>query len=95
MNKYELVLVVKPNLEEEALKEEFEKVSALIERFSGTIDKIDDWGKRRLAYEIDKINDGVYRIIYFSAPATTPAELERRLRIDENLLRYLVTRQDA
>ncbi len=95
MNKYELVVVVKPTLEEEAIKAEFEKVNELVTKFGGTIDKVDNWGKRKLAYEIAKHNDGIYNIISFSAPGTTPHEIESRIRIMENVLRYLVIRVDA
>lgn len=95
MNKYELVVVVKPTLEDEAIKAEFEKVNELITKFGGTIDNIDNWGKRRLAYEIEKHTDGIYNIVSFSAPGTTPIEIENRIRIMENVLRYLVIRVDA
>ncbi len=94
MNKYELAIVMKVNLAEDAQKAEFEKVNALITRFGGTIDKVDDWGKRRLAYEIDKHNEGFYSFITFTADASAPAELESRLRIMESVLRYLIIRQE-
>ena len=57
MKKYELALVIAPTLDEEALAAEKASVNALIERFGGTVDKVDDWGKRRLAYEINKVNE--------------------------------------
>ena len=60
MKKYELALVIAPTLDEEALAAEKASVNALIERFGGTVDKVDDWGKRRLAYEINKVNEGFY-----------------------------------
>ncbi|HAG04294.1 MAG TPA: 30S ribosomal protein S6 [Lachnospiraceae bacterium] len=90
MKNYELAVVYNPNLDEEALNAEKASVNALIERFGGTVDKIDDWGKRRLAYEIQKVNEGVYNFVSFSAEATAPAEIEARMRIKENVLRYLV-----
>ncbi len=95
MNKYELVVVVKANLDEEATKAEFAKVNELITKFGGTIEKEDMWGKRRLAYEIQKQNEGVYNFITFDAPSSAPAEIESRLRISENLLRFLVIRVNA
>ncbi len=95
MNKYELCIVFKPNLEEEELKSEFEKVLGYIERFGGTVDKVDNWGKRKLAYEIEKLREGFYYFITFSGESTTPIELEKRIRIIETVLRYLITRQDA
>ncbi len=95
MNKYELAVVIKPNLDEETLKAEFESIKELIEKFGGTIEKVDDWGKRRLAYEIQKVNEGFYSFITFDSENNTPNEIEKRMRIKENVLRYLVVRQDA
>lgn len=95
MNKYELAVILKPNLEEETRKADFEKIQGLITRFGGTIEKVDDWGKRRLAYEIQKLNEGFYSFTTFTADGDAPAEIERRIRIMESVLRYLVIRQDA
>ncbi len=94
MNKYELAIVFRADLEEEALKAELEKVQALITRFEGTIDKIDDWGRRRLAYEINKQTEGFYSFITFTSNPEAPAEIENRIRIMENILRFLVVRQE-
>ncbi len=95
MNKYELTVVFNPSLDENALKTEFEKVTAYISRFGGTVDKVDELGKRRLAYEIQKVKDGFYYYITFSSPSDAPAEIEARLRIMETLLRFLIIRVDA
>ena len=95
MNKYELALVLSPVIDDEARAAEFKKATDLIERFGGTVEKVDDWGKRRLAYEIQKVNEGYFSFTTFEAPATTPAEMESRLRIMENVLRYLITRKDV
>ena len=92
MNKYEITVVVKPNLEEEATNAEFTHVQELIERFGGTVEKVDDWGKRRLAYEIMKLNEGFYRFFTISAEAGVPAEVESRIRLRENVLRYLIVK---
>ena len=94
MKNYELAVVYSPNLDEEALAAEKASVPALIERFGGTVDKIDDWGKRRLAYEIQKVNEGVYNFIAFSAETSAPAEIESRMRIKENILRYLIIAEE-
>lgn len=95
MNKYELALVLSPALDEEARLAEVAKVQALLERFEAKIEKVDEWGKRRLAYEINKVNEGFFSFTTFEAPAATPAELESRLRIMENVLRYLIVRKEA
>ena len=95
MKKYEATVILKPHFEEEAAKAEFEKINALITRFGGTVEKVDDWGKRKLAYPIDKIAEGVYTFITFSAEAGVPAEIESRLRIMENVMRFLLIRKDV
>lgn len=95
MHKYELTIVFKPNLEEEPLKLEQDQITELLERFGAKIEKIDDWGKRKLAYEIEKINEGIYRFIKFTAPGTSPNEIESRMRIRENIIRYLIIREDS
>lgn len=89
MNKYELAIIINGKLEDEVRDAELEKVKGHIERFGGTISKIDDWGKRRLAYEIEKIREGFYYFIYFESSSEVPAEIEQRVRIMEPVLRYL------
>ena len=66
----------------------------LVVRFGGEVTKVDDWGKRRLAYEIDKIKEGFYYFIEFSADGDAPREVESRIRIMESVLRYLTIRLD-
>lgn len=95
MNKYELGLVLCANVEEEVKTETFEKAQALITRFGGTVDKVDDWGKRKLAYEIKKQTEGYYSFTTFTAEPSAPAEIENRVRIMDNVLRYLIIRQNA
>lgn len=95
MNKYELAVVLNPTLDEEAVKAEFAAINDMIVKFGGTVEKVDDWGKRRLAYEIKKVNEGFYSFITFTSESDTPNEIEKRMRINEKVLRYLVVRQDA
>ena len=76
MNKYELALVLSPALDEEGRAAEVAKVQATLERFGAKIEKVDDWGKRKLAYEIAKVNEGFYSFTTFEAPAAAPAEIE-------------------
>ena len=94
MNKYELGVVVRADLEEEAFQAEMTRVKGLIERFDGTIDKVDEWGRRKLAYPIKKLTEGVYTFITFTSPASAPREIENRLRIMENVLRFLIVSKD-
>ena len=95
MKKYELALVVNARIEDEAREEVLGKVKALIERFGGVITEVIDGGKKRLAYEIQKMNEGFYYFIQFEAETTAPAEIEHRMRIMDNVLRYLcVSREE-
>ena len=95
MNKYELVLVVNAKIEDEARTAVVDKAKAYVERFGGTVTEVEDWGKKKLAYEIQHMKEGFYYFIQFEADATCPAEVEKRVRIMENVLRYLVVRKDA
>ena len=95
MNKYELALVVNAKIEDDARTEAVDKVKALIERFGGTITNVDEWGKKKLAYEIQHMKEGFYYFIQFESDATSPAEIEKRVRIMDNVLRYLVVRKDV
>jgi small subunit ribosomal protein S6 len=95
MNKYELALVVNAKIEDEARTAAVDKVKGIIEKFGGTITNVDEWGKKKLAYEIQKMREGYYYFISFEAAATAPAEIEGRLRIMDNVIRFLVVKQEA
>ena len=95
MNKYELAVVVSAKIEDDARTEVVEKVKALVERFGGQIAEVDEWGKRRLAYEIQKMKEGYYYFVRFEADSTAPAEIESRIRIMDNVLRFLCVKQEA
>ena len=93
MRKYETIFVLKPNLEEE-------KRNALIEKFTGIINsdgevvKVNEWGNRRLAYEIQKLREGYYVLVDFKANTTLPAELERNYKIADDVIRYIVVNRE-
>ena len=95
MNKYELAVVVSAKLEDEARAEVIEKVKAMITRFGGNVTDVDEWGKRRFAYEIQKMKEGFYYFIHFEGEANCPNEVEAHIRIMEPVVRYLCVRQDA
>ena len=92
MNKYELTVVVNATVEDDVRAAVIEKVKELIVRFGGTNTEVKEEGKKRLAYEIQKMNDAFYYFIHFDAEATCPAEMEAQLRIMDNVLRYLCVR---
>ena len=90
MNKYELAVAVNGKLEESDKNAAVDKVKALIERFGGSITSVDDWGKKRYAYEVEKTKEGWYLFIKFQAEPEAPAEIEQRIRIMDNIHRYLI-----
>ena len=94
MNKYELCVVVSAKIEDEERAKVIDKCKAYVERFGGTITEVDEWGKKRLAYEVQKMKEAFYYFIKFDAESTAPAEIESRVRIMDNVIRYLVVRQD-
>ena len=94
MNKYELAVIVSAKIEDDERAATVDKCKALIERFGGTITNVDEWGQKRLAYEILKMKEAFYYFIQFEAESTAPAEIESRIRIMDNVIRYLCVRQD-
>ncbi len=94
MNKYELALVVSAKIEDEAREAALQAAKDLITRFGGVITDVDDQGKKRLAYEIQKMTEGFYYFIHFDAEATVPNEIEQRVRIMDNVIRFLCVRLD-
>ena len=95
MSKYELAVVVSAKLEDDARAEVIEKVKALVTRFGCNITDVDDWGKKRLAYEIQKMKEAYYYFIHFESETTTPGEIEERIRIMDGVIRYLCVKQEA
>ncbi len=95
MNQYEVLYVITPELDEEADKVVMDKFADIITANGGEIEKTDVWGKRRLAYPIDYKTEGFYVLVVFNANPELPRELERNMRNDERLMRYMVTRKEA
>ena len=95
MNKYELAVVVNAKIEDDAITATIEKVKEYITRFGGTITNVDEWGKKRLAYEIQKMREGYYYFIQFESDSSCPAEVEKSVRIMENVIRFLCVRPEA
>ena len=94
MNKYEITVILSAKLDDEARAAAIEKVKGYITRYNGTVGEIDEWGKKRLAYDIQHQNEGYYYIINFEGDQNTPNELESHVRIMEPVLRYLVIRKE-
>ena len=95
MSKYEIAVVLSAKLEDEERTAVIERIKGLVERFGGAVTSVDDWGKKRLAYEIQKMNEAFYYFIHFESENTDcPNEMEQQLRIMDGVIRYLVVRED-
>ena len=95
MNKYELAVVLSAKLEEDERAAAIEKIQGYITRFGGTVTNIDEWGKKKLAYEIQKMKEAYYYFIQFDGNPNTPNELESHVRIMEQVIRYSCVKQEA
>lgn len=91
MRDYELVFIVHPELDDNAFKEIVERVRGWITDGGGVVSNVDLWGKRKLAYEIRKQKEGQYVLMKTQMPPTFTAQLERNLRLQEPIMRFLVT----
>ena len=94
MKKYEVALVVNAKIEDDARAAVVEKAKEYITRAGGTVTEVEDWGKKKLAYEIQKMNEGFYYFIQFDAEPDVPAEVEADVRIMDNVLRFLCVKKD-
>ena len=95
MNKYEIAVVLSANLEDEERASIIEKIKDLVARFEGTVTGVDEWGKKRLAYEIQKQKEAFYYFVNFETENTDcPNEMEAQLRIMDHVLRYLVVKKE-
>ena len=90
MNKYELVYIIDTAVDDEARKALIDRFNGIITNAGGTVDKVEEWGKRRLAYAIDYKTEGYYVLVNFKSATDFPSELERIFNITDNILRSLV-----
>ena len=95
MSKYELALVVNAKIEDDARAAVVEKAKEYVTRYGGTVTEVEEWGKKRLAYEVQKMREGFYYFIHFEAETACPAEVERHVRIMDNVMRYLIVKEEA
>ncbi|NMN95602.1 30S ribosomal protein S6 [Antrihabitans stalactiti] len=94
MRHYELMVILDPNLDERTVAPSLDTFLNVVRQDGGKVDKVDIWGKRRLAYEILKHTEGIYAVIDISAEPATVSELDRQLSLNESVLRTKVIRQD-
>jgi small subunit ribosomal protein S6 len=95
MRAYELLIVLKPDLEEEANNAMIEKFAGLIQQNQGNVEQITRWGKKRLAYEVKDFREGFYTLVLFQGVSETANELDRVLRLTDEVLRHIIVRRDA
>jgi len=91
---YELLYIIKPDLDAEQTAATVEKFAELVRSNKGEIVKLDQWGKRRLAYEVQDYREGFYVLMQFKAEPAVASEVERIMKISENIIKYLITRID-
>ena len=95
MRKYETIFILSPSFEEEAVMATIEKFKGVIVNGGGTVENVDFWGKRKLAYEIAKVNEGYYTLINFTANTELPRELDRIFRITDGVIRHIIVKEEA
>jgi small subunit ribosomal protein S6 len=95
MRQYELMIILDPDLEERTISPSLDKFLSVVTKDGGTVDNVDLWGKRRLAYDIKKRSEGIYAVVNFSAESATAKELDRQLGLNESILRTKLLRPGA
>lgn len=94
MRDYEMMIILAPETDERTLQQQLEKLLAVVPTEGGTLDKVDVWGKRRLAYEINKKSEGIYVVVDMTATPATAQELDRQLGLNETVLRTKLMRRE-
>ena len=94
MHPYEIMVILDPEVDERTVQPTLDKFLSVITTGGGTVDSVDIWGRRRLAYEIQKKSEGIYAVVNFTADSATTQELERQLRLNESIMRTKVLRAD-
>lgn len=94
MRAYEVMFIVKPDLTDEQIQETIERFTNLISEHGGEVEKVDRWGRRRLAYDIEKFREGFYTVLHFQGSSEVAREMDRVLKISDSILRHLITRRD-
>jgi small subunit ribosomal protein S6 len=94
MRHYEVMVILDPNLEERTITPSLDTFLSVVTKDGGTVEKVDVWGKRRLAFEIDKHTEGIYAVIDLQAEPASVQELDRQLNLNESVLRTKVLRPE-
>lgn len=94
MRNYEVMYIIKPETEEEKVTAIMERFKGLVEERGAEVTKLDKWGKRRLAYEINHIKEGIYVLMQFKAESAAAAEMDRVMKINDDIFRHMITREE-
>jgi small subunit ribosomal protein S6 len=94
MNRYEIALIIRPDVEEEAQQQLIERLSQILTADGGQVDNVETWGRRRLAYPIQKVNEGYYYFVQGQFSSSVLPELDRMTKLSEDIVRHMVIRQD-
>lgn len=94
MRKYETIFILDPKVDEEHINAVTDKVKSIIETGGGQVENVDFWGKKKLAYEINKISEGYFTLINFVCDVDLPKELDRNFRIMDSVIRHIIVKQD-
>ncbi|MFC5823186.1 30S ribosomal protein S6 [Nonomuraea insulae] len=95
MRRYEVMVILDPSLDERTVAPSLDQFLTVVRNDGGNVEKVDVWGRRRLAYDIDKKSEGIYAVIDLSAEPATVKELDRQMNLNEGILRTKVLRPDA
>jgi small subunit ribosomal protein S6 len=95
MREYDIMLILDPAADESVIGAVLDRITGVISQADGSVTKVDRWGKKRLAYEIDKLSEGYYVVVQFSADPAAGSELERVLKLTDNVVRFKVVRRAA
>lgn len=95
MRRYELMIILDPNIEERTVQPSIDQFLGVVKTDGGSVEKVDVWGRRRLAYDIKKKSEGIYAVIDLTAQPATVKELDRQLNLNESILRTKVIRPEA
>ena len=93
MNNYEILYIIQNELEDDAKASVVDKYKELVESLGGVVDSVDKWGTKKFAYTMDYKNEGYYVLMNFQADATAPAEIERKMKIDDAVMRSMILRK--
>lgn len=95
MREYELMVVLDPNLDDTAIEALNTRIQNMVTQRGGTLDSVESWGRKRLAYPIGRYRDGVYILSRFQLPPNAAAEIERALKLNESVIRHLLVRAEG